>query len=68
MQEIFGAGPCLLDACNATDLSDLFVADAIPEGIPEPATLSLLGFGVIGMLGVRRSFRLDRYPNGRATA
>jgi Phosphoesterase family len=24
MQEIFGVGPCLADACNATDLSDLF--------------------------------------------
>ncbi len=23
-QEIFGVGPCLADACNATDLSDLF--------------------------------------------
>lgn len=69
MQEIFNAGgSCLLDACNATDLSDLFVADAIPEGIPEPAPISLLGFGVIGMLGVRRKFRLDCYPNNKATA
>ncbi|MGA2716796.1 MAG: alkaline phosphatase family protein [Bryobacteraceae bacterium] len=29
MQEIFNVGPCLLDACNATDLSDLFKPEAI---------------------------------------
>lgn len=39
-------GPVPAHACNATDLSDLFVAAAIPEGIPEPATLSLLGFSI----------------------
>lgn len=31
MQEIFGVGPCLLDACNATDLSDLFKAGTIVD-------------------------------------
>ncbi len=34
MQEIFQVGPCLRDACNATDLSDLFVAGTIPDRIP----------------------------------
>lgn len=29
-QEIFGVGPCLADACNATDLSDLFLPGVIP--------------------------------------
>lgn len=33
MQEIFGVGPCLRDACKATDLSDLFVPGAVPAGI-----------------------------------
>jgi phosphatidylinositol-3-phosphatase len=33
MQEIFNVGPCLRDACNANDLSDLFVAGAIPNQI-----------------------------------
>ncbi len=31
MQEVFGAGPFLGDAVNATDLSDLFDAGAIPK-------------------------------------
>lgn len=30
LQKIFGVGPLLGDAANATDLSDLFVTDAIP--------------------------------------
>jgi phospholipase C len=29
LQEIFGVGPCLADACNATDLSDLFLSGVI---------------------------------------
>jgi hypothetical protein len=33
MQELFSVGPCLRDACNATDLSDLFLAGSIPSGI-----------------------------------
>jgi hypothetical protein len=34
MQEIFGVGPCLRDACQATDLSDLFRAGSIPQEVP----------------------------------
>jgi malectin (di-glucose binding ER protein)/phosphoesterase family protein/putative Ig domain-containing protein len=30
LQRIFGVGPCIRDACNATDLSDLFLAGTIP--------------------------------------
>jgi hypothetical protein len=33
MQKIFNIGPCLRDACNANDLSDLFVPGAIPSQI-----------------------------------
>jgi len=49
MQEIYGVGPCLRDASNATDLSDLFKVGSIPTGIPEPSTLSsfALGLGVV---------------------
>jgi len=52
MQEIFGVGPCLLDACQATDLSDLFVPGAIPQGIatPEPSSLSSIVLGLIGLV------------------
>jgi hypothetical protein len=56
MQEIFGVGPCLGDACNANDLSDLFVAGTIPTNVPEPASLALLAVGMVG-LQVRRRRR-----------
>jgi phosphatidylinositol-3-phosphatase len=52
MQEIFNVGPYLGDAANALDLSDLFVAGAIPNGftfiaaVPEPPLLSMFGFGL----------------------
>lgn len=32
-QEVFNVGPCLRDACNASDLSDLFAPGVIPHGI-----------------------------------
>jgi hypothetical protein len=51
MQEIYGVGPCLRDACNATDLSDLFRAGSIPQGIdaPEPSTFAapILGLATL---------------------
>jgi len=57
MQEIFGVGPCLRDACNAKDLSGLFAPAAIPAGIaetatPEPSTAGalLLAAGLLNLL------------------
>lgn len=58
MQEIFNVGPCLRDACNANDLSDLFVPGAIPQQItrdvPEPMSIALLGTGLFGLAVFRR--------------
>lgn len=51
MQEIFGlTGPRLGDSANATDLSDLFTAGAIPGSVPEPASwaMMLVGVGALG--------------------
>ncbi len=53
-EDIFGQS-CLADACNATPLNDLFKAGAIPA--PEPASLALLGSGVIGLAMIRRRGR-----------
>ncbi len=57
-QELFNVGPCLLDACNATDLSDLFVAGAIPDAITrtgsEPASALVLGAGLFALGLIRR--------------
>jgi hypothetical protein len=40
IQEIFNVGPCLLDACSATDLSDLFKPGWIPNDVvPEPRSI-----------------------------
>ena len=50
MQEIFGVtGTKLGGAANATDLSDLFRANAI-SGVPEPTNWALMlgGFGLVG--------------------
>jgi phosphatidylinositol-3-phosphatase len=59
MQEIFNVGPCLRDACNANDLSDLFVAGAIPSQItnnivPEPMSGALLLGALLGLGLIRR--------------
>jgi len=52
-EEIFGQ-PCLAAACGATNLSDLFVPGAIPAAVPEPAGMSLLAAGLLGLVLVRR--------------
>jgi hypothetical protein len=53
-QEIFQTGACLLASCGATDLSAAFLPGSIPDSVPEPASVALLGFGVLGITLVRR--------------
>jgi len=63
MQEIFGVGPCLRDACPATDLSDLFKAGAIPEGplpTPEPGTFGVLLIGLLALASANATSRRKR--------
>lgn len=59
MQEIFNIGPCLLDACSTTDLSDLFTPGSIPNRIttdvvPEPRSILLVTAGLFGLALMRR--------------
>ncbi len=58
LEQLFGQ-PCLADACNATNLSDLFVNGAIPaaSAVPEPGTIALLGSGLIGLVFTARRRR-----------
>jgi hypothetical protein len=53
-QEIFQTGSCLLASCGATDLSAAFLPGAIPTGVPEPASIAVLGVGLLGLLQLRR--------------
>jgi hypothetical protein len=52
------SGPCILDACNATDLSDLFKPGSIPT--PEPTTLSTLALGLSALASGRFHSRRKR--------
>jgi len=56
-QEIFQVGQCLLASCGATDLSAAFLPGSIPDSVPEPASLALLGVGMAGVGFIRRRQR-----------
>jgi phosphatidylinositol-3-phosphatase len=60
MQEIFNVGACLLGACDANDLSDLFKPDSVPNQIttnlvPEPESALLLTGGLFCVTLTRRN-------------
>jgi len=52
MQEIFNVGPYLGDAAKAVDLSDLFVAGAIPRGFTFVANVSEPPMGFMFCFGL----------------
>jgi hypothetical protein len=65
LEEIYGVGPCLGDACNATDLSGLFKSGSIPAAVsatPEPSTFSALisGLAALMCLAVVRRRQVSR--------
>jgi hypothetical protein len=53
-QEIFQTQACLQDSCNATDQSALFDAGAIPDSVPEPASMALLATALLATAAARR--------------
>jgi phosphatidylinositol-3-phosphatase len=63
MQEIFNVRPFLLDACTATDLSDLFKPGSMPNDVvPEPRSILQVTAGLFGLalMPPPRSCQVDR--------
>ena len=61
MEEVFQLGQCLGASCTANSLSDLFVPGAIPSSVPEPASLSILGVGLLGLFCGAAAARLNSH-------
>lgn len=53
-EEVYQTGQCLGASCTSPDLSAFFKAGTIPSSVPEPASLAVLGAGLLGLGLVRR--------------
>jgi hypothetical protein len=53
-EEIFQLGQCLGASCDSPDLAPFFQAASIPGSLPEPASITLFGLGVIALGALRR--------------
>ena len=56
-EEMYQLGQCLGASCDSPDLAAFFQPGSIPARVPEPASLGLLGVGVLGTCLLRRRRR-----------
>ncbi len=63
MEEVFQLGQCLGASCTSPDLSSFFQAGVIPNSVPEPASIVLVGAGILG-LGLVRVAVAESFQTG----
>jgi hypothetical protein len=58
MQDAAGANLTLQSSLTLTGISEVNPLEGAPEAVPEPTTLALFGFGLIGLALAGRKFRI----------